>query len=86
MVRSIPLTGVCGEDFYREEIESMQGYYLIGCGLRDCFLWKSLVSCLWLVVLRFRFLNLEAFTGLHFGLLTLAAKVLEPPQANDLLV
>ena len=47
-------------------------------------IWETLVGCLWLVVLMFRFLNLEAFVGSGFGLLMLASKELEPPPSNVL--
>lgn len=84
VVRSAPLIGAWGKDFYREEAESKPGYYLIAYGLSSCLIWKSLVGCLWLIVLRFRFLNLEALTNLDFGLLMWAAKALEPPQSSGL--
>lgn len=43
---------------------------------------KNPAGCLSLAVLRFRFLNLETFTGLGFSWFTWAAKVFEPPQSN----
>ena len=36
--------------------------------LSSCFIWESLVFCLWLVVLKFQLLNLEAFTKTDSGL------------------
>lgn len=39
-----------------------------------------------MVVLMFPFLNLKVFMGLGFGLLTLAAKALDPLQSKVLLV
>ena len=70
VMHAVPIRARGKLDFNREETEAKQGNYLIGCSLSSCFLWISLVWYLWLVVLRFPFLNLETFTGLGFGLLS----------------
>ena len=47
-----------GERLYREDArEAKEGNYLSGWS--SCIVWKSWVGYLWLVVIRFHFLNLE---------------------------
>lgn len=51
-------------DLYGEEVEAKLRNYLTGYGLSMYLIWKSLLSCLWLVVLRFWCLNLGVLSGL----------------------
>ena len=61
----------------------------MGCSLRGLPDLGQPIS-LFVTVLRFQFLILHAFTGicsgLVFSLLTNAARVLEPPQSDGLLI
>ena len=75
-----------GRDFCIADVEAKEGNYLIGYSLSGFLIWKSLVVCDWFHFLRFQFLNLEGLKALGFSLLMQAAKALEPPQSNGLLV
>lgn len=49
------------KDFYREDGEAQRQPYLIDYHVSGCLIWKDLVGGLWLVVLGFWFVDLEAF-------------------------
>ena len=49
-----------GEKSFTEEVEAKQGNNLLGYSLSGHFIWESPFGCLWWVVLRFWFLNLDA--------------------------
>lgn len=83
MVRCVPATGARGV-FCREDTEATQRNDLIGYSLSGHLTGQKPNWLLQLVVLRFLFLKLEAFTGLGFGLLKLGCKALEPLQSNGL--
>lgn len=53
-----------GKVFYREDAETKQDNYLIDYSLNCCLILENL----FVSVLRFRVLNLEAFTGIYSGL------------------
>ena len=56
--------------FCRADLETKLGSHLLVCSLRACLLWQTLAGRLWLVLLKFRLLNLETSIGidteLHF--------------------
>lgn len=80
MIRNILSAGAKGKTFIGQtgSKTSKKENDLIDYNLSCCPIWESLIGYLWLVFLKFWFINLEAFirieTSLGFGLLTYAAK------------
>ena len=54
--------------------------------LKDYFIWESLVDCLWLVVLRFWFLNPEMLMGFSLGLLSLGCYLIANYFASKVVI
>ena len=60
--------GTLLEEAKGADTEVMQEMIGLTIASASCFIWESLVFCLWLVVLKFQLLNLEAFTKIDSGL------------------